>query len=112
MIQIASRTLKIVEGDTERSVVIRLFIPEEDGPAWKCMYEIGWPEKIRTFNAFGNDAFQAIELAMQLIGAELYASEYHAAGTLGFDAPGSGYGFPVAKTLRDILVGDDKAFYA
>lgn len=111
MTPIASRTLRIVEGDGERSVVVRLFLPEPDGAAWTCAYEVGWPENPRFFQAFGVDAVQAIELALHMIGAELYTSEHHQAGTLVFDAPGAGYGFPVAKTLRDLLVGDDKTVY-
>jgi hypothetical protein len=26
-------------------------------------------------------------------------------------APGHGYGFPVAKNIRDLLIGDDKTFF-
>ena len=109
MIPIASRTLRIVEGDTERHVVVQLFMPEldEEHGAWKCAYEIGWPDKPRTFRAFGLDGVQAIELAMRMIGAELYTSEHHTAGTLMQFVKGGGYGFPVSPTLRDLLEGDD-----
>jgi hypothetical protein len=32
-------------------------------------------------------------------------------GDLTFDAPGRGYGFPVPKSLRDLVVGDDADFF-
>jgi hypothetical protein len=111
MVPIASRTLRIVEGAGEREVVVRLFMPEEDDRAWKCAYEIGWPGKTREFRAYGQDAVQAILLAMQIIGAELHARDYHKQGTLVLDEPGAGYGFPVATTLRDLLEGDDKVWF-
>ncbi len=53
---------------------------------------------------------QAIILTLQMIGARLYFSDYHKSGRLYFERPGSGYGFPVPKNARDVLVGDDKKF--
>ena len=54
---------------------------------------------------------QALVLALQVIGAEVYSSSYHEAGTLYLQDPGKGYGFPVAPTLRDLLIGDDAKFF-
>lgn len=45
-----------------------------------------------------------------MIGGEIYASEYHKSGALFLDEPGRGYGFPVASSLRDVLIGDDAKF--
>jgi len=109
--EIASRILKIREGQSERQIPIRIFAPEKTKDAsWSCRYEIDWPGEKREMTAFGVDAVQAILLAMELIGAELYTSTYHKAGALFFNRPGSGYGFPVAQSLRDQLVGDDANF--
>jgi hypothetical protein len=55
----------------------------------------------------GGDAVQALEIALRLIGAQLYASKYHQDGSLVFETPGAGYGFPVPANLRDLLVGAD-----
>jgi hypothetical protein len=41
----------------------------------------------------------------------LYSSSYHRSGKLMFGAPGSGYGFPVATTMRDLLQGDDAKYF-
>jgi hypothetical protein len=41
----------------------------------------------------------------------LYASDYHENGQLMWTDEGLGYGFPVASTLRDLLVGDDARFF-
>ena len=54
---------------------------------------------------------QAIILAMQKIGADLYFSEHHAAKRLSWGEPGAGYGFPVPQNARDNLVGDDRRFF-
>lgn len=48
---------------------------------------------------------------MQMIGAELYTSDYHEAGKLVFDVKGAGFGFPVPRTVRDLLEGDDVTFF-
>lgn len=59
-------------------------------------------------SAGGVDAVQALELALKIIGAQLYASDHHASGRLMWEAPGKGYGFPVPTSMRDLLIGDDK----
>ena len=56
--------------------------------------------------AHGADALQALVIALQMIGAELYASEYHKLGQL-FVEGQQGYGFPVAQNIRHLLVGFD-----
>lgn len=63
-------------------------------------------------NAFGVDSVQAILLAFQMIGAEVYTSGHHKSGRLMFDEPGQGYGFPVADSLRHLLIGNDRKYGA
>jgi hypothetical protein len=108
---IATRTLKLRDADGDTDIPIRVFAPEEasDG-SWSCHYEIDWPEGLWSMKSGGVDSVQAIFLALQMIGSEIYATTYHKAGQLFFESPGRGYGFPVATTLRDQLVGDDKKF--
>ncbi len=43
-----------------------------------------------------------------MIGAEIHSSEYHREGRLRAYDGDEGYGFPVAASLRDLLVGVDK----
>ena len=108
---IARRLLKVrgSTGDTE--VPVRLFMPEElESGDWSCRYEIDWPHAQWAHAAQGFDALQAIVLALQMIGAEIHASEYHKSGALFLDEPGQGYGFPVARSLRDLLTGDDAKY--
>ncbi|MNV78591.1 hypothetical protein D3C71_1720870 [compost metagenome] len=45
---------------------------------------------------------------MQRISIELYGSAHHAAGKLRWGKPGDGYGFPMAKTGYQDLVGEDR----
>lgn len=108
---IATRTLKLrnTYGDTD--IPIRISAPVQEGNAWSCRYEIGWPEGNETMNATGADSVQAILVALQMIGADLYTSNYHKTGRLLFGSPGRGYGFPVTNNIRDLLIGDDAKFF-
>jgi len=45
---------------------------------------------------------------MQTIGAELYSSSAHGAGTLKWDEPHAGYGFPLPSSQRDRYEGKDR----
>lgn len=89
---------------------VRVHAPEPHERSWQCRYEIDWPGKPRAFAAYGNDGVQALTLAMNMIAIELYTSSYHAAGTLMLEEPGTGYGFPIGKSNRDLLIGDDAKF--
>ncbi len=75
-----------------------------------CEYEIDWPEGTRKFAAHGLDSVQALELALKMIGSEIYTSEYHKSKMLSWEKPGRGYGFPVARNMRDLLEGDDAKY--
>ena len=108
---IATRVLQIIASGSEPvRTEIRVYKPVADERSWACRYEIDWPDATRKSIAHGVDAVQALNLAMIKIGAELYASSYHAQGTLVFEKRGNGYGFPVPKPLRDTLIGDDAKF--
>jgi len=107
---IASRLLKLRDGGAEIEIPIRIFAPEQSGNAWSCRYEIDWPEGTWTMAAGGVDSVQAIHLAMQMIGSEIYTSSFYKSGNLMVEAPGKGYGFPVPTSLRDLLEGDDAVY--
>lgn len=109
---IASRLLKLHNAGTDIEIPVRIFLPErEDTGGWSCSYEIEWPDGKWTMAAHGFDSIQAIDLAFHMIGSEIYTSNYHKSGQLFLEVPGRGYGFPVPKTLRDLLEGDDAKFY-
>jgi hypothetical protein len=91
-------------------VLVTLYAPEGSGKLWRCRFTINWPNGVEESTTYGVDQFQAIILTLQMIGARLYFSDYHKSGRLYFEKPGSGYGFPVPKDVRDMLVGDDKRF--
>jgi hypothetical protein len=106
--EIASRVLTLRDGNEDIKIPIRIFAPEkESSGAWSCRYEIEWPDKKSANEIFGFDSLQAIVLALQTIGAEVYSSTYHESEKLYLDKPGDGYGFPVVSTLRDLLRGSD-----
>jgi hypothetical protein len=78
------------------------------GSDWSCRVEIGWPDRTVVRDIGDVDAVQALQLAMQIVGTELYVSDLHKAGRLMWLEPGRGYGFPVPRNMRDLLIGDDR----
>jgi len=107
---IARRMLTLREGGGIRHFPIVIHAPEESGGDWICRFSIEWPNgKAERWGA-GVDAVQALLSAQQMIGAEIYTSRYHKAGSLQWLQPGRGYGFPVPHAIRDLLIGDDKNF--
>jgi hypothetical protein len=53
------------------------------------------------------DAVQALISALQMIGAELYASSHHPKRTPYIEEIGQGYGFLEPQNIRQLLEGDD-----
>jgi hypothetical protein len=108
---IGTRILHLRDGADRTDVPVQLFAPErgQDG-GWMCRYRIDWPHGLRESEGCGEDAIQALLLTLQKIGADIYASAYHQAGQLVLGEPGRGYGFPVPRNGRHLLVGDDALF--
>jgi hypothetical protein len=109
---IAKRILRLKRDHDVFDIAIRIYAPAGEGRNWSCRYEIDWPEGLQVMNVSGADSVQALVLALQMIGADLYSSSYHKSGRLMFGEPGRGYGFPVAPSLRDLLIGDDRKYGA
>src|SRR5579863_3720134 len=107
---IASRKLKLRQGEIDTDVTVRIFAPRPDQNHWSCAYEIDWPEGTRKRTARGHDSVQALHHALNAVGAELYTSEDHKAGVLSSNDAWKGYGFPVPKNIRDLLIGDDAKY--
>ena len=104
---IARRHLVVTSDSGDKEVVVQVFQPEKDEDSWICRYEIDWPHQTSSRYAAGFDSVQAVVLALQMVGAEIYASSYHRSGSLKWTEQGQGYGFPVPHSLRDLLIGDD-----
>lgn len=108
---IASRLLRLKGTESDAEIPIRIFAPEQDGDAWSCRYEIDWPEGPQSMTSWGVDSIQALLLALNMIGADIYSSAYHKSGKLMLEAPGKGYGFPLPASLRHLLEGDDAIYF-
>lgn len=105
---IASKKMYFNDSNELKVIIINLYKPLYDQKrGWGCKYEILWPDEPRFMTAYGFSEFQAIFIAMQMIGAEIYISDYHEAGLLHVDGQEKGYGFPVPKNCRELLVGAD-----
>ena len=107
---IGVRMLKLATPNGDKDVPISIEAPSGSGRDWHCSYEIGWPSGAHRKQAGGVDAVQAVCLALQRIGTDLYTSNEHLEGRLRWEKAGDGYGFPVPKNLRGVLVGLDKEF--
>jgi hypothetical protein len=108
---IATRVLKLRRPTGDMEIPIRIFAPEQQATDCVCRFEVDWPDGTWAMAAGGVDAIQALELALKMIGAQIYTSDHHASGKLMWLEPGKGYGFPVTNNIRDLLVGDDKKFF-
>jgi Domain of unknown function (DUF6968) len=107
---IATRSLVLQDNDRNVEIPIRIYAPERAKTDWICRFDIEWPQgRVERWGA-GIDAVQSLWIALQMIGAEIYTSRHHESGRLSWLTPGCGYGFPVPKNIRDLLVGDDKSF--
>jgi len=107
---VAGRSLKLRQGHNDTDIAVRIFAPQSDQDGWSCKYEIEWPEGKREGAAVGFDSVQALLLALTMVGAEIYTSDYHKSGDLMWTGPHQGYGFPVSQNLRDLLEGHDTKF--
>ena len=58
--------------------------------------------------AWGIDSVQAILLALQMIGADIYTSSYHKSGHLMFEEAGQDMAF----RCRRVLVSNDRTYGA
>ena len=105
---IISHHIYLRTGAQETAIAITISKPERLEKAWACRYAINWPDGQRRCEAIGFDQLQALVLALQIIGAEIYTSTYHQEGRLRAYDHDKGYGFPVASSLRDLLVGVDR----
>ena len=107
---IATRDLVLRDPARAINIPVRIHAPENAKGDWICRFDIGWPEgKIERWGT-GVDAVQSLLFALQMIGAELYASSEHKSGRLEWLEPDRGYGFPVPDNIRNLLVGDDSRF--
>jgi hypothetical protein len=108
---IGSRTLHVQTPDGSKPVEVRVYLPRQTDAGWECAFAIGWPEKTLESAAIGDDGLHALNLAQQKIAVALYMSKHHASGALSWQPQWVGYGFPMPKNGRDLLIGHDQEFY-
>ena len=109
---IAHRLLTLQSTSGNVDVPVAIFAPEQDEAGhWSCRYRIQWPDRAREFSAEGVDSMQALVCALQMIAADIYTSDEHVSGRLMWGNPNEGYGFPVTRSMRDDLRGNDAKFF-
>lgn len=98
---VATRTLTLA-GDPDREIVVTVFQPQRDRDDYRCEFEI---DDKRGY-AMGVDEVQALLLALQTIGTNLYTSEHFKAGKLRWLGMRN-LGFPVPKVIADLPPDED-----
>src|SRR5262245_61090285 len=96
---IATRVLKLKDPRGDIEIPVRVFAPEKQEIDWACRVDIDWPDEKLTRIAVGVDGIQALDLALKLVGAQIYTSEHHESGKLEWFGLGQGYGFPVPNGI-------------
>lgn len=110
MTAVIARKLTLTSKAGSQTVAVRISSPIKVEASWECLWQIEWPGRTRTNIGKGVDGVQALLLALQMVGAELYASDEHRRGELKWTDGYRGYGFPVSAQLRDLLLQDDARF--
>jgi len=103
---IATRSLKLI-GETTREVTVGIKRPVPDDGPYRCEYQIVGIGSGKVRYAMGEDSMQALLLALQFIGTDLYTSDEAKAGRLTwFGSPN--LGFPVPDIIADLVPKDPK----
>jgi hypothetical protein len=94
-VMIAERRYALIDASGgSREVVVRLGAPQQsDHGDFSCAYEIVGFGRARMSSAFGIDAFQAIQLALRNIGAELHLHRQRSGCGFFFQEEGDDLGF-------------------
>jgi|CXWL01.1.fsa_nt_gi hypothetical protein len=61
----------------------RVLTPFDEGRNWRCQYQLSWPGYEREFGACGEDAWQALQLAMYSVPSAIFATDDFKAGRIG-----------------------------
>jgi hypothetical protein len=101
---IAAREIDI---DGDEKVVITIGAPQEfpEGGSFFCPYQILGIGRDNVRYAGGVDAVQALELALQMIGTDLYTSDEFKADRLRYHGMRN-LGFPVPAIISDLVPKD------
>ena len=101
---IATREIDI---DGNRKVLVTIGTPREfpEGGNYFCPYQISGMGNGRVRYAGGADSVQALELALQVIGTDLYTSAEFKADRLRSEGRRN-LGFPVPATISDLVPKD------
>ena len=102
---IAIRTL-FLANDPSRKVVVKMGkpqpLPDSLGDAHYCPYQISGPDTARIFYGAGVDGFQALELGLKMIGADLAFLNRKLDGQLRWECDANGdLGFPIPEAFRE-----------
>ena len=88
---IARRELD-VEGESLK-VIVELGKPVFDGTAFGCTFRLSYAGKERQMTIFGEDAFQALMLALKTVSVDLKHTDWLPRDRMHWLEPGNGTGF-------------------
>jgi hypothetical protein len=103
---IAMRSLELA-GEILGEVTVGIRHPLPDRGAYKCEYQIVGIGSGKVRYAMGADSMQALILALQAIGGDLYTSEAAKEGRLTWSSSPN-LGFPVPDVIADLVPNDEQ----
>lgn len=103
---IAERKFRL-KSDASVVITARVYRPLMDGDDFRCDYSIDWPGKSENGKAFGVDSVQALLLAIQRVGVDVYCSDYVKNSDMIWLEEGRGFGLVLPSNLADLYRGDD-----
>jgi len=98
-------TRKLYSADRSKRVIVKIGKPEKfpDSSDYYCPYQIIGLGNEKARYAAGVDAVQALQLALKMIGADLYTSKEARIGSLVWEGGCKGeLGFPVPDSISDL----------
>jgi hypothetical protein len=89
-------------GEAAQEVTVCIKPPSQVGNDYRCEFQIAGLGDERARHAMGIDGAQALMLALQLIGANLYTSDASKQGRLTW-LGSRNLGFPVPSSISDLI---------
>jgi hypothetical protein len=98
---------------SNRKIIVRIGFPRQrsDDERFECVAEIDDGEEVSSKAMNGADAFEALQLALALIGVELkYLTDYHGGDFVWLQGQRNDLGFPSYPDWRPVFEGAIERF--
>ena len=80
---VVERELDFLGENGRAPAFARILTPMDEGTNWSCAFELDWPGHTHRVAIAGEDAWQALHLAMHVVPSAIFATEDFKAGRIG-----------------------------